>query len=132
MNKILILALCIIATSAIDLSGYTVIDLNHSPSPVSLQASLGQNLAFKISSNPTTGYSWSIVNNDELKQDNVLLFVKNAYGSSSTDRHTVGGGGNDYFFFKASNIGSAQVKLQYKRSWESDPINFTMFTVTVA
>lgn len=102
------------------------------PSPATLQASLGQNLAFKIAGNPTTVYSWSILNSDELKQNNVLFFVKNEYASSATNPRIVGAGGNYYFFFKAVNSGNAQVKLQYKRSWEPEAIDLTVFTVNVA
>ena len=81
-----------------------------------LQVNLGQGdfLLVRLESNPSTGYSWEITDNDEaiLRQLGEPVFR----ASSSA----VGAGGTETFSFEAIEEGSSVLRLIYHRSFEED------------
>lgn len=88
----------------------------------------GQSLLVKLQSNPTTGYKWSVVSTDRTFGYPALeRFVKNG--------DAVGSGGLQRFTWKTSSplnmVGSHTVKLEYKRSWETNVAAAKTFTFTV-
>ena len=77
----------------------------------------GQNLVVKLQSNPTTGYRWKVVSTDR------------TFGYPSDERFlrntdAVGSGGLQRFSWKTksplSMVGEHSVKMEYKRSWETN------------
>ena len=81
-----------------------------------IELELGKLLVVTLESNPSTGYRWELVENNEsiLKQ-----FGQAEFKSSETgDPPIVGAGGWEIFRFKAVSAGQMTLKLVYHRSWE--------------
>ena len=88
----------------------------------------GQILAVTLESNPTTGYSWYMVE----KQDSILeKFGDTLYFPSEQDDGTVGAGGWEILYFKSINIGQETLELVYRRSWETDVEPIKTFSIDV-
>lgn len=85
-----------------------------------LSGEVGETLAFRIPSNPTTGYSWAI--SDE-GTPSVAVPVGNLMESrdeGKDPRGNVGAGGNELWLFRCVGPGNSSVGLSYVRSWETD------------
>ncbi len=79
-----------------------------------------------LDSNPTTGYSWKAVYEEsqfELLSDN--------YEQNETEGMVVGAGGTQYLHFKALKAGDFEITMDYKRAWESEPVERMVFSVEV-
>jgi inhibitor of cysteine peptidase len=87
----------------------------------------GDTLTLTLVSNPTTGYSWQV-----LEIDNAVLVQDGdpEYRQSPGAEGLVGAGGTETFRFKAIGSGETSLELGYMRPWESVPPIET-FTVTV-
>jgi inhibitor of cysteine peptidase len=88
----------------------------------------GDVVTLTLVSNPTTGYSWQVmdIDNAVLVQDG-----EPEYKQSSGSEGLVGAGGTETFHFKAVGSGETTLNLGYMRPWESVPPTET-FTVQVA
>jgi len=88
----------------------------------------GQNVVLKLSSNPTTGYKWSVVSTDRTfgypKED--FLGGNGAVGSGGTQKLT--------WKTKSplSMVGAHTVKLEYKRGTSGTPAKTFTFTIEIA
>ncbi|MFH0995467.1 MAG: protease inhibitor I42 family protein [Pseudomonadota bacterium] len=87
--------------------------------------SLCEELSIRLPGNPTTGYLWEVAANDSalLKQKGEALFVADA------DR--IGAGGQSIFRFVPIGVGSARLKLVYRRPWEKEIQPIKVFEVVV-
>ena len=87
----------------------------------------GDVITITLESNPTTGYSWQV-----LEIDNAILVQDGApeYKQDSGSAGLVGAGGTETFRFKAAEPGQTSLKLGYMRPWESVP-PIENFSVTV-
>jgi predicted secreted protein len=74
----------------------------------------GDTITILLKSNPTTGYNWSVQQND----NNIIKLVNSKYNS---DSKLIGAGGNQKYTFKLLNPGKTELKLVYKRAWEKVP-----------
>ena len=92
-----------------------------------ITAKTGETLTLTLDSNPTTGYSWQVleINNTILVQQGDPEY-KQALGTEGL----VGSGGTETFRFNAAGAGTTTLKLGYMRPWESVPPIET-FTVQV-
>lgn len=70
---------------------------------------------FELEGNPTTGYSWEIVETDDEVVD-----VKYEYIADETEAGVVGKGGMYKFTVTGLKKGSCTVKCAYMRSWEGE------------
>ena len=88
----------------------------------------GQELEVTLESNPTTGYSWEVVEVDKA----VLIQVGDAEfrEAPKEDEQMVGVGGTEIFRFEAST-GETSLSLVYHRPWEKDVEPLETFTVQV-
>ncbi len=88
----------------------------------------GDIVTLTLVSNPTTGYSWQVMEVDAtvLVQDG-----EPEYQQSPGSEGLVGAGGTETFRFKAIGKGETKLNLGYMRPWESVPPIET-FTVTIA
>jgi inhibitor of cysteine peptidase len=90
----------------------------------------GQSILVKLSSNPTTGYKWSVVSTDR-----TFGYPSAEKFFASSPGGPVGSGGVQRFTWKTSSplnmVGSHTVKLEYKRSWETNAPPAKTFTFTV-
>jgi len=91
----------------------------------------GQILVVTLKSNPTTGYSWEVVETQEsiLQQMGEAEFKQSDTGGPPL----VGVGGWEIFRFKAISAGQTSLKLVYHRPWEEgvEPINTFSIEVVV-
>lgn len=87
----------------------------------------GRILSVILESNPTTGYSWQVlqIDNKILAQDGDPEYTQ-AAGSEGL----VGAGGTQTYHFKAASTGKVTLVLGYMRPWEDVPPTQT-FTLTV-
>ena len=91
----------------------------------------GQILVVTLESNPTTGYRWELVENQEtiLEQMGEAEFKPSETGEPPL----VGAGGWEIFHFNAISPGQMTLQLIYHRSWEEgvEPINTFSIEVIV-
>ena len=89
----------------------------------------GQTLVFTLESNPTTGYQWEVIKNDEsiLQQKGEAEFKS----SNTSNPPGSGKGGTETFRFDAQNAGMVTLKLVYHRPWEKDVEPLKTFTLQV-
>jgi inhibitor of cysteine peptidase len=87
----------------------------------------GETLTLTLESNPTTGYSWQV-----MELDNAVLTQEGdpEYKQSSGAEGLVGAGGTETFRFKTIGSGETSLSLGYMRPWESVPPVET-FTIQV-
>jgi inhibitor of cysteine peptidase len=83
------------------------------------------NLEIQLDGNPTTGYGWEII-----PSESGVLMVK-AGPTYTADGDLVGSGGTYLFCFTADEIGETDVNLIYRRSWESEVVPISSFTLHV-
>ena len=82
---------------------------------------LGEQFAIKIKSNPSTGFSWSLLNEEEIKES--LVFIKSEFIDPSEDHDIDGKPGFQYFFFKALQSNEEPVSLEFSYSRGSNKKN---------
>lgn len=82
----------------------------------------GETLTVKLAGNPTTGYQWTVAQND-------ANFLQPQDPIYEPDSSAIGSGGTYFFRFTALNPGSASLRMTYRRSWEPAPIE--TFTLAV-
>jgi inhibitor of cysteine peptidase len=88
----------------------------------------GTEVFITLASNPSTGYSWQVLEGD---MNVIPLMTDPEYTADSNDPNIVGGGGTETFHFTANAVGTTVLQLGYLRPWEEgvDPIE--TFTVTI-
>jgi inhibitor of cysteine peptidase len=88
----------------------------------------GEILVLELHSNPTTGYSWQI-----LEVDDLLLRSTGEpeYRPDSNAQELVGSGGTEVFRFEAVASGETTLALGYARPWEKSEQPLETFTVRV-
>ncbi|MDD5038392.1 MAG: protease inhibitor I42 family protein [Dehalococcoidales bacterium] len=92
-----------------------------------INVNAGQEFIIAIGSNPTTGYSWQ-----ESHDETMLQLVSKTYQEGEQSKKgIVGGGGIDYFRFKALKIGETKINMSYKRPWETAVVDQKVFTVNI-
>lgn len=89
--------------------------------------SVGRTFEIVLPSNPTTGYTWTLVSDNP----NVVAEQSNKYVSDVSGR--VGVGGNTTWSLKARSHGEAVLVFTYQRPWEENvaPTKTVTFTVSV-
>ena len=71
-----------------------------------------------LEGNPTTGYAWDVVSfsTNRLQQIGAVEYLPS---EQSGGKHRVGVGGKFMFRFKAVEKGEGNIKMIYRRSWET-------------
>ena len=87
----------------------------------------GSDLYIEVKGNPTTGYEWKAV----LDNEDVVELVVTEYQLDKTEYEMVGVGGVYTFVYHAKSAGSTRVVLSYARSWEISAIKTAVFDITV-
>ena len=123
--------ICIYPEIVEDSSETLVPDVNVSISDNSEQIELEQEqiLVVTLESNPSTGYSWELIEdpNSILEQVGDVEFKP----VEQTDPPMVGAGGWEIFRFKAVSTGQMTLNLVYRRSWETDAEPANTFSIDV-
>ena len=93
----------------------------------SIELQPGQRLRITLAANPTTGYTWAIL---EPTDDRILRQLGEIeFEPEST---LVGAGGVQIIRFEAVSAGQSSLKLVYHRPWESvEPLESFTLSVTV-
>ena len=90
----------------------------------------GQTLSITLEANPTTGYTWEVVDapgEQVMRQVGEIEFVPN-----KQEPGIVGSGGVQIIRFECINAGQTVLELVYHRPWETDVEPLETFTVHVA
>ena len=89
----------------------------------------GQTLVITLESNPTTGYQWEVIKNEEsvLQQKGKAEFKS----SNTGNRPSSGKSGTETFRFEAQSPGKGTLKLVYHRPWEKEVEPLKTFTLQV-
>lgn len=83
---------------------------------------VGSTVRISLRSNPSTGYTWKIV-------DGGGLSVKDEYVPDSREGTICGAGGTQYYFVTADKPGTYVFVARYARPWEKeaeDPAEFEL------
>ena len=110
-------------------SSADTVDVSEADNGGQIELELGKLLVVTLESNPSTGYQWELIENNEsiLKQ-----FGQTEYKPAETSNPRVGGGGWDIFRFKAVSAGQTTLEFVYHRSWEdAEPLETFSIQVTV-
>ncbi len=75
----------------------------------------GQEFAVALESNPTSGFEWSQVHDEDM-----LQLVDHAYVQEEPEEGMVGVKGMEYFVFRALEPGNTEIGLTYSRPWEDE------------
>jgi inhibitor of cysteine peptidase len=106
------------------------VDVNETDNGGQVELELGKLLVVTLESNPSTGYRWELIENNDsiLKQFGQVEFKS----SDTGDPPMVGAGGWEIFRFKAVSAGQMTLELVYHRSWEdAEPLKTFSVQVTV-
>lgn len=110
---------------------YSEIMLENVADGTAVTLDVGQVLALKLESNPTTGYGWGAVEVD----DTILEGTGDPeyIGAPPSSTPMVGVGGWEVLRFKALKSGTTTLKLGYFRSFEPDvpPLQTISLTIEV-
>jgi inhibitor of cysteine peptidase len=104
------------------------VDVNEADNGGQVEVEMGKLLVVTLESNPSTGYRWELVENNDsvLKQFGQVEFKS----SDTGDPPMIGAGGWEIFHFKALSAGQTTLELVYHRSWEdAEPLK--TFTIQV-
>lgn len=87
-----------------------------------------QLLIVQLQSNPSTGYSWGVIECDL----SVLQPLGDPeYVSSQPGKQVTGGGGWEVFRFQPQAAGQTHLKMGYRRPWEQDVEPVETFEIDV-
>jgi inhibitor of cysteine peptidase len=100
------------------------IELTDADSGGSVEASVGDEITISLAGNPTTGYTWNVL---QPQNADVVAFDDRDYEAESD---AIGAGGTEELTFEAVAAGEATIELGYFRPWEPDQVDRT-FTVAV-
>jgi inhibitor of cysteine peptidase len=94
-----------------------------------VEVRVGQVLVLTLESNPTTGYSWEIVevNDSVLRRAGEPEFK----AASEQDPAPLGAGGVEVFRFEAVGAGETRLELVYHRPWEEGVEPLETYSVEV-
>lgn len=94
-----------------------------------VEVDVGQVLVLTLESNPTTGYSWEVVE----AEDSILLQTGEPEfeAISESDSAPLGAGGVQVFHFEAVGAGETQLELVYHRPWEKGVEPLETFSLQV-
>jgi inhibitor of cysteine peptidase len=92
------------------------IEVNEDNDGGQIELELGKLLVVTLESNPSTGYRWELLENNE---SILKLFGQAEFKpSENSGPRMVGAGGWEIFRFKAVSAGQMTLELVYHRSWE--------------
>lgn len=80
-----------------------------------VKLAVGETKEIILDSNPTTGYSWSIIRSDGLE-------VIEEFILDDTNGPVCGAGGKQHYRLSAKCPGEYEFMATYRRSWENDAI----------
>ena len=92
------------------------IELDESANGSEVLTPVGTKIIVTLASNATTGYAW------ELAELDTSILENTAHTYVPPDSDLVGAGGSERWEFTARSAGTTPLRLEYRRSWESQEI----------
>ena len=115
MNKSTILALAIVFSSVMVVSGANICD--NAPCESQIDTSVGKEFAISLDSNPSTGFEWWT------KFDpNYLSLTNSIFVGGNEKSGMVGVPGKETFTFNAKNAGNTDLIMLLLQPWENGTI----------
>lgn len=116
----LILAILVLTTAACGAD--RLIQLTEADNGRTNSVNAGSEIKIVLEGNPTTGYSWEVASfsTNGLQQIGAVVYLQS---EQSGEKHRVGVGGKFIFRFKAIGPGPGQIKLLYRRPWETTAVD---------
>ena len=91
-----------------------------------IRARIGEPFTISLSSNPTTGYVWT------MDYDSLLLKAEDArHEPSASNSIRMGAGGTSVFVFTPQFAGKTTIRFVYKRPWENIVADARAFYVDI-
>lgn len=100
------------------------VTLTDAQNNATVQAHVGDTITLALPENPTTGYQWSVQQNNTT----VLAVTNDEYASES---QRPGSGGTHTFVFEAIASGASTLDLVNARSWEPASAANQRYSVTI-
>jgi inhibitor of cysteine peptidase len=85
---------------------------------------VGDRLSLSLAENPTTGFRWELKTKPEPEFETVTDTFESSGGSP-------GSGGTHHWQWKATRTGTAMIRLEYRRPWETNAPPGQVFSVTL-
>ncbi|HSQ22542.1 MAG TPA: protease inhibitor I42 family protein [Coriobacteriia bacterium] len=92
----------------------------------SVRVGIGQVLEVRVPSNPSTGYSWQVVDVPDF-----LAFDETVEFESDAGPDVVGAGGTEVLKFTVEGDGTGTLRLEYLRPWEADTPAIEVYEIEV-
>jgi inhibitor of cysteine peptidase len=106
-------------------SAQTALALEAKDAGRQIELQKGQTLTINLEGNPTTGYTWEVVESEGA----VVRQVGEA--EFKADSELMGAGGTQTLRFEAVTEGQMELRLVYHRPWEADAEPLETFTVQI-
>lgn len=111
-----VVVICIFAAGCISPNVPVQIDdpvLTVTVEKAGMMVPVNASMTFILPANPTTGYSWTVMESEG-------LIVKDEYKATPVPEGWTGGGGCQYYTLTAEKAGTYTFKAGYERPWETD------------
>ncbi len=123
---VFILGLMLLSGGAQAAEKNATIDLDATNNATNVSVACGQELLVRLKENPSTGYTWNV-----LQQDSHLLeLISKTF--IPPEKSIPGAPGKALFVFKAINPGETKLELGYFRTWEGEQNAAEHFQVTIS
>ena len=106
--------------------GTHLTSLTESQDGSTLSLKPGDGFTVKLPSNPTTGYSWQVL---EIDSGILEMVGEPVFQPDSNEQGLVGAGGTETLHFEAKRSGESSLSLGYARPWEADEPPLKTFTI---
>lgn len=103
------------------------VELSMADNGKDVRVDTGETFTIALEANPTTGYSWSVMEGTGL----IIEQQGEPTYTQASKTPIAGGGGSQAFVFKATNGGATTLKLGYARPWETGVPPIKTFSVKV-
>jgi sulfatase modifying factor 1 len=91
-----------------------------------ISVAVGEEFTVELASNPSTGYSWVLAGS----LPSWLILVNDEYIPDPVPPGYVGGGGTEYWTFRATAAGTATLTFDYKHPWEVTAVKTHVCSIT--
>ncbi|MCJ7445487.1 MAG: protease inhibitor I42 family protein [Methanotrichaceae archaeon] len=115
MNQYVILAMAMVLSSVMVVSGTNICD--NSPCESQINVTLGKEFAISLESNPSTGFEWWTKFDPDY-----LSLLNSTFVSGNEKSGMVGVPGTKVFTFNARSAGNTEVIMLLLRPWENGTI----------
>jgi len=123
MAGLLLMAIVLTAISGCAAQAALALEADDNGNEITLNK--GQTLTIKLEANPTTGYTWEVVESEGA----ILRQVGETEYEAESD--LIGAGGVQTLRFEAVQAGQMELRLVYHRPWETDVEPLEIFSVQV-